>query len=113
MGVSVKSWFIAMLLPADQLDLPFPGHGHVLLTEPAPILMYQIGSNDVRVLVDYKGEDGSKRAKLEYLEHIANQLPEGMQDAFMAQVRAGAIKTMPNQEMSAQPISRRGAILWA
>merc|ERR1711916_113771 len=29
----------------------------------------------------------------------------------MAQVRAGAIKTMPNQEMSAQPISRRGAIL--
>lgn len=49
--LQTKSHFVGVIM--DTTDLPFPNKGHVVLADPAPILMYPISSTEVRVLVDF------------------------------------------------------------
>lgn len=63
------------------LTMPMPNHGHVLLVDPSPVLMYQIGSNETRVLIDVPGKlpsiaNGDLKRYFE--ESIAPQLPESI-----------------------------------
>lgn len=62
----VRSNFVGIVLdtPDPHVDLPAPGHGHVILrkSEPqaqqngvGPVLVYQIGRNDTRMLIDVPG----------------------------------------------------------
>jgi squalene monooxygenase len=67
--------------------LPAPLHGHVLLGNFSPILMYQIGSNEVRILIDIP--EGCPTAKLavggvkNHLKTVVYPvLPESVQPAF-------------------------------
>ena len=52
--VTVKSHFVGFVL--EDCPLPFPHHGHVVLAQPSPILLYQIGTKDTRILVDVPGK---------------------------------------------------------
>lgn len=46
----VRSKFYALEL--IDCDLPHPGQGHVVIGAPSPVLLYQIGTHETRVLVD-------------------------------------------------------------
>lgn len=52
--VEVPSCFVGLVL--EKCSLPYENHGHVVLANPSPILMYPISSTEVRCLVDVPGQ---------------------------------------------------------
>ncbi|CAH2047286.1 unnamed protein product, partial [Thlaspi arvense] len=52
--VEVPSCFVGLVL--ENCNLPYANHGHVVLADPSPILMYPISSTEVRCLVDVPGQ---------------------------------------------------------
>lgn len=54
MQVDIPSCFVALLL--KNCELPYPNHGHIILANPLPILLYRISSTEVRCLVDIPGK---------------------------------------------------------
>ncbi|CAE7871266.1 SQE1 [Symbiodinium sp. KB8] len=111
------SFFVGLVLkhPEHKPPLPFPNHGHVILTNPSPVLLYQISSTETRILVDVLGElpssmDGSLQKHL--LEVVAPQLPSSVQPFFREAVAQDpAPKVMPNRGLVAQLPPMKGAIL--
>merc|ERR1719333_1594479 len=51
--INSPSTFVGLIL--RNCPLPHPNHGHVVLIDPSPVLLYPISSNSVRCLVDVKG----------------------------------------------------------
>ncbi|XP_018485249.2 squalene epoxidase 3 [Raphanus sativus] len=111
--VDVPSTFVGLVL--ENCELPFANHGHVVLADPSPILLYPISSSQVRCLVDVPGQKLPPIANGEmakYLKtHVAPQLPPEVREAFIAAVEKGNIKTMPNRSMPADPVPVPGALL--
>ncbi|KAJ8769373.1 hypothetical protein K2173_002577 [Erythroxylum novogranatense] len=111
--VDVPSCCVGLLL--DNCQLPFPNHGHVILADPSPILIYPISSTQVRCLVDIPGQKlppiaNGKMAK--YLKNmVASQIPFELHDSFISAIDKGNIKTMPNRGMRADPRYTPGAFL--
>lgn len=52
--VRVRSHFVGAIL--HDCPLLLPNHGHVVLAKPSPVLLYQIGTHETRVLVDVPGK---------------------------------------------------------
>jgi len=108
--IAVASRFVGLLLAAG--GLPYAGHGHVVLTDPAPVLFYPVSSTAVRCLVDVPPSVG---ADVDLGAHmagvIAPQLPDGLRAPFEAAVAAGGWRSMPNRTMVAAPAVRPGALL--
>lgn len=104
----VYSQFVGMLL--DDVQLPYPEHGHVVLAEPAPMLFYPISTNQVRCLVDVPS---TVRTPLrEHLvECLAPQLPNCLRNSFESAIASRPLRTMPNRVMPAAPAVIDGAIL--
>lgn len=50
----MPSCFVGLVL--ENCNLPYANHGHVVLADPSPILMYPISSTEVRCLVDVPGQ---------------------------------------------------------
>ncbi|KAF1808618.1 squalene epoxidase [Eremomyces bilateralis CBS 781.70] len=97
-------------LELKNVKLPSPGHGHVILGDGAPILLYQIGSNETRALVDIP--EGCPTAtiaaggvKSHLLNHALNDIPEQVQPAFKEALEKGALRSMPNSYLP--PTSNR------
>ena len=68
------------------LELPLPKHGHVILAKPAPVLMYQIGTHETRVLVDVPGQLPSVAngdLKQYMIDVVAPGIPESLQVTFL------------------------------
>lgn len=111
--VDVPSCFVGLVL--ENCDLPYPNHGHVILANPSPILLYPISKTEVRCLVDIPGKKLPSLANgdmAKYLNSIvAPQLPAKLHNAFAGAVNKGNIKTMPNRTMPAVPVLTRGAML--
>ncbi|KAJ6931865.1 hypothetical protein NC652_015142 [Populus alba x Populus x berolinensis] len=114
-NVDVPSCFVGMVL--ENCQLPCANHGHVILGDPSPILMYPISSTEVRCLVDVPGQKVpsiSSGEMAKYLKTVvAPQVytsPE-VYDAFLAAVDKGHIRTMPNRSMPAAPYPTPGALL--
>lgn len=103
----VYSQFIGMLL--EGVDLPYPGHGHVVLASPAPMLFYQISSTHVRCLVDVPST-----VKTPVREHLLNNLAPQLTPELRAPFEAAAkgnLRSMPNRVMPAAPAVVAGAVL--
>ncbi|RUS33402.1 hypothetical protein BC938DRAFT_471893 [Jimgerdemannia flammicorona] len=67
-------------------ELPFPHHGHVILANPAPVLLYQIGSHETRVLVDVPGKLPSASTgalKVKFLEALETERLRSMPNGFL------------------------------
>ncbi|KAL8874576.1 MAG: hypothetical protein Q9174_000103 [Haloplaca sp. 1 TL-2023] len=82
-------------------DLPRSMHGHVVLGEGAPVLLYQIGTRETRVLVDVA--DGTPSASVAnggVKGHLRNvvlpSLPPCVQPSFERALDQGKLRSMPN-----------------
>ncbi|KAL1643896.1 Squalene epoxidase [Diplodia intermedia] len=95
----VRSKFFALEL--IDAELPMPGHGHVILTEGPPVLLYQIGTHETRALIDIPDKLPSASVKnggvKNHLENVVlPSLPKCVQPSFEAAMRAGKLRSMPN-----------------
>ena len=81
--------------------LPRPLHGHVILGDGAPVLLYQIGSRETRALVDVPEglESASPKAggvKGHLRAIVLPSLPACVQPSFERALDEGKLRSMPN-----------------
>lgn len=112
--VDVPSCFVALIL--KNCNLPYPNHGHVVLAEPSPILLYPISSFETRCLVDIPGGQKvpslSNGEMVHYLKTVVvPQLPTELKAPFLSSIEEGNIKVATNRSMPAAPSSNPGALL--
>ena len=96
---TTKSKFWALEL----IDCPLPRskHGHVCLSDAAPVLLYQIGTHETRALIDVP--DNTPTASLanggikSHLEKVVlPSLPPKVQPSFSDALERGHLRSMPN-----------------
>ena len=108
----VSSYFLGMILKDCQL--PFKGHGHVIIARPSPCLVYPISSSETRLLIDFPGTEAPRKSPelLAYLKNtIASQMPPGILPSFLAAVDEGKFKVMPNHLIPAKPVLKKGVVM--
>ncbi|KAF7691926.1 squalene monooxygenase [Silurus meridionalis] len=85
-------------------------HAELVLANPSPILVYQISSNETRILVDIRGE--MPRDLSEYMvEKIHPQLPRHLQEPFMLALQNDRLRTMPASFLPPSPVNKPGVLL--
>ncbi|XP_056617603.1 squalene monooxygenase [Triplophysa dalaica] len=85
-------------------------HAELVLADPSPVLIYQISSNDTRVLVDIRGE--MPRDLKNYMsEKIYPQLPEHIKEPFMLALQNDRLRTMPASFLPPSPVNKPGVLL--
>lgn len=106
--VSVSSHFIGFLMKnAPQFKT---NHAELILADPSPILIYQISSNETRVLVDIRGE--MPRNLREYMsEKIYPQLPDHLKEPFLEAVQNSRLRSMPASFLPSSPVNKRGVLV--
>lgn len=95
----VKSRFWGLEL--IDCPLPTPQHGIVVLGDNSPVLLYQIGTHETRVLVDVpEGLPSASTANGGIKGHLQNvvlpSLPPMVQPSFRAALEKGQLRSMPN-----------------
>lgn len=105
---TISSNFTGVIVP--NLTLPHEGCGHVMLTEPTPMLFYRISSTEVRALIDVPVP--SPEDSKEYIRtRIVPQLPDKLRDALGAALDLpDNFKTMPNFKLHPAPVLRKGLL---
>ncbi|KAF2001500.1 squalene monooxygenase [Amniculicola lignicola CBS 123094] len=95
----VKSKFWALEL--IDADLPSPNHGHVILSDAPPILIYQIGTHETRILIDIP--EGCPTAlpkaggvKNHMTAAVLPNLPPSVRPSFQKALEGGKFRSMPN-----------------
>jgi len=105
-----KSHFVALLLKDCQL--PFQEFGYVTLAEPAPVLCYQIGTNEVRMLIgvpDPLPSVSKGELKAYLLQKVGPQLPEFFQAPFKVAVEE-PLRSVPCRILPTGAMQRPGAL---
>ncbi|KAJ5104824.1 hypothetical protein NUU61_002171 [Penicillium alfredii] len=97
-----KFWGLELI----DAKLPAPCYGHVLLSNSPPVLMYQIGTHETRILVDIPDNLPSASVKNGGVKgHLRNTilpiLPESVQPSFLAALEKGQLRSMPNSFLPA------------
>lgn len=92
-----KFWGLELI----DADLPHPHHGHVILSDSAPILLYQIGTHETRALIDIPENLPSASIKNGGVKsHLKNvvlpSLPKSVQPSFDEALANGGLRSMPN-----------------
>lgn len=108
----ITSHFIGIVL--KECELPFPNHGHVLLTSDTPSVCYPISSTEVRILVDFPSSTPPRRGPQIYnylKDNILPYLPNKMKPSFEFAMEEGKFKIMANHYMPAKPVIKKGAVL--
>ncbi|XP_037357765.1 squalene monooxygenase [Talpa occidentalis] len=106
--VSISSHFVGLLMK----DTPQfkANHAELVLTDWGPVLIYQISSNETRVLVDIQGE--LPRNLREYMaEKIYPQLPDHLKETFLEALQNSRLRPMPASFLPSSPINKRGVLL--
>ncbi|KAL6462297.1 hypothetical protein MHYP_G00287190 [Metynnis hypsauchen] len=106
--VRVSSHFVGCVMK----DCPQfkANHAELVLADPSPVLIYQISSNETRVLVDIRGE--MPRDLSTYMvEKIHPQLPEHLQEPFMLALQNDRLRTMPASFLPPSPVNKPGVLL--
>jgi squalene monooxygenase len=110
--VRSKFWGLEMI----DAELPMPFHGHVILTDAPPILIYQIGTHETRILVDIPEGLPSASVKAggvknHMLNVVVPNLPACTRPAFIRAVEAGKLRSMPNSFLPPTTQQTRGLIM--
>uniref|UniRef100_A0A7S0YK51 Squalene monooxygenase n=1 Tax=Polytomella parva TaxID=51329 RepID=A0A7S0YK51_9CHLO len=106
------SFFVGVLL--RDVQLPFPGHGHVILASTSPVLFYPVSSTEVRCLVDIPAAKLPEDLPKYFREVVAPQVPEknNLRNAFLEAIaRPGALRAMQNKQLTCTPLHPPGALL--
>lgn len=95
--VKSKFWGLELI----DADLPMPNHGHVILGNGTPVLLYQIGTHETRALVDVPENLPSASVKHGGIKgHLRNvvlpSLPESVKPSFEAALEKDRLRSMPN-----------------
>lgn len=95
----VRSKFYGLEL--HDCPLPMPNHGHVILSDAAPTLLYQISTHDTRALIDVPENTPTAHPSQGGVKaHLTNvvipTLPEAVRPTFREAVEKGQIRSMPN-----------------
>ena len=95
----VRSKFFGLEL--IDAELPMPNHGHVILSDAPPILIYQIGTHETRILIDVPENLPSASLKEGGVKnHLLNvalpRLPKSVQPSFRHAIETGKLRSMPN-----------------
>lgn len=101
-----KFWALELI----DADLPSPYHGHVILSDSAPVLLYQIGTHETRALIDIPESVGasSPTAVKEHLQTtVLPSLPACVRPSFEAALAEGKLRSMPNSWL---PPSTQGIV---
>ena len=92
-----KFWGLELI----DTDLPRPKHGHVVLGDGAPVLLYQIGTHETRALIDIPENtptasvrNGGVKAHLSQV--VVPTLPAEVRPSFEASIEKGRLRSMPN-----------------
>ncbi|XP_036739067.2 squalene monooxygenase [Manis pentadactyla] len=106
--VSVSSHFVGFLMKnAPQFKA---NHAELILANPSPVLIYQISSNETRVLVDIRGE--MPRNLREYMvEKIYPQLPDHLKEPFLEATQDSRLRAMPASFLPSSPVNKQGVLL--
>jgi squalene monooxygenase len=107
-----KFWGLELI----DAKLPLPEHGHVILGDGAPVLLYQIGTHETRALVDIPENTPTASVKAGGVKaHLRDvvlpSLPEQVQPAFAAALDKGALRSMPNSFLPSATNKTPGLIL--
>ena len=79
-------------------SLPLEGYGYVVLGGPGPILMYQLGEQRVRIIVDVPPDQWIPRDRIGFLsDAYAGLIPENLRPGFFEALRAGRFDTAANE----------------
>lgn len=103
---SIGSYFVGLDL--ENAKLPAKNHGHVILGDHAPILIYQVSPHHSRILCAFRSVNLPKKAEvMEYLKKdVYNSLPEDVKPSFEAALKANdgsnVYRAMPNQYLTAR-----------
>ncbi|PPJ54738.1 hypothetical protein CBER1_06872 [Cercospora berteroae] len=92
-----KFWALELI----DADLPMPNHGHVLLGDGKPVLLYQIGTHETRALIDIPNDLPSASVQNGGVKgHLKNvvlpSLPQRVQPSFAAAIEKDRLRSMPN-----------------
>ncbi|KAF5024712.1 hypothetical protein F66182_3196 [Fusarium sp. NRRL 66182] len=98
-------------------DLPQPGHGHVIIGNAFPILLYQIGTHETRALIDVpqgipeaSPENGGVRGYIR--NYVLPALPPSIRPSAEKALEDGKIpRSMPNSWLPPTKQRANGAIL--
>ncbi|KAL5857560.1 hypothetical protein ACOSQ3_005018 [Xanthoceras sorbifolium] len=94
---------------AENYELPYANHGHVVITDPSVILIYSISSSEIRCFVDVFGQNLPSISTGELSHYLKNvlghQIPPELYSIFMSSMDKGN-NTMLQQESSASLQSR-------
>ncbi|XP_007905720.1 squalene monooxygenase [Callorhinchus milii] len=106
--VSISSHFVGCIMK----DSPQfkPNHAELVLANPSPILIYQISTNETRVLIDIRGEI-PRNLKDYMIEKIYPQLPEHIQEPFLLAIQNDRLRTMPASFLPPSPMYKSGVLL--
>lgn len=92
-----KFWGLELI----DASLPMPNHGHVILGDGAPVLLYQIGTHETRALVDIPEnlpsaavKNGGVKGHLQKV--VLPSLPKQVQPSFQAAIERDRLRSMPN-----------------
>lgn len=107
-----KFWGLELI----DAKLPMPEHGHVILGDGAPVLLYQIGTHETRALVDIPDNTPTASVKAGGVKgHLRNvvlpSLPKDVQPSFAAALDQGALRSMPNSFLPAATNRTPGLVL--
>ncbi|XP_065154786.1 squalene monooxygenase [Paramisgurnus dabryanus] len=104
----VSSHFVGIVMEnAPQFK---PNHAELVLANPSPVLIYQISSNETRVLVDIRGE--MPQNLMQYMtDKIHPQLPDHIKEPFMLALQNDRLRTMPASFLPPSPVNKPGVLL--
>ena len=107
-----KFWGLELI----DAPLPMPNHGHVILGDHAPILLYQIGTHETRALVDIPENTPSASLKAGGVKgHMQNvvipSLPEKVRPCFEAAIANDRLRSMPNSFLPPTTNRKPGLIM--
>ncbi|KAK4546537.1 hypothetical protein LTR36_001754 [Oleoguttula mirabilis] len=107
-----KFWGLELI----DAKLPLPNHGHVILGDGAPVLLYQIGTHETRALVDIP--EGLPSASVAvggvkgYLKNVVIPLlPAEVRPSFQAAIDRDRLRSMPNSWLPPTTNKAPGLIL--
>ncbi|KAK4150807.1 squalene epoxidase-domain-containing protein [Chaetomidium leptoderma] len=103
-------------LEMTDANLPLPGYAYGILGAGPPILMYQIGARETRILIDIPDEThsrlGAPKLVREYIsQHVVPHIAESIRPNLVNAVKGGRLRSMPNAWMPSTRNATPGLIV--